>query len=36
MTSKCMNHLGPSYLSSKFVRRSDIHYRRKRNREALH
>ena len=36
MTSKCMNRLAPSYLRSKFVRRSDIHYRRKRNREALH
>ena len=35
MTYKCMNHLAPSYLSSKFVKRSDIHNRRTRNREAL-
>ena len=35
MTYKCMNHLTPSYLSSKFVKRSDIHNRRTRNREAL-
>ena len=35
MTYKCMNHLTPSYLSSKFVKRSDIHNCRTRNREAL-
>ena len=35
MTYKCMNHLAPSYLSSKLVKRSDIHIRRTRNREAL-
>ena len=35
MTYKCMNHLASSYLSSKFVKRSDIHNRRTRNREAL-
>ncbi|RMX44427.1 hypothetical protein pdam_00010087, partial [Pocillopora damicornis] len=35
MTYKCMNHIAPSYLSSKFVKISDIHNRRTRNREAL-
>ena len=35
MTYKCMNHLAPSYLSSKFVKRSDIHNHRTWNREAL-
>ena len=35
MTYKCMNHLAPIYLSSKLVKRSDIHIRRTPNRETL-
>ena len=35
MTYKCTNHLAPSYLNSKFVKRSDIHNSRTRNREDL-